>query len=413
MTETGNLFRKTWGNLDSHELKLLFNEKIGGNGQVDGDITEDAPFYLPMADDTCQIEIRFKNKKINSILPGKGFDKEKWVEISKLIDELISSGQKKVGRQISFSAKPVNGYWYGANSNIQIYPPPQNALMPNELIAENPFVLEFPFVRCGINRIDSYRLRREHRRYTSALNVILFSQIQFHGMRQKKFWAQLWPQDASNGGVEYRWVQSGYFTDIGAIVADKHSVGFEQPIKMFTSSEYYLPQTFRGDWLTVPDNLDELLCLYQKLSFDDKEKFDRAAYWFYLAARQWEMSASASFVSLVSAIEAFVGRGKIHTLKCPKCNKNFDHEVPGAIQRFKDFLEKYAPGSGLNKQRNEMYALRSKIAHGSGLLMLDSEHYSRWDPASESERNLQSDLWSVTKMAMLNWLKHSGDLPLS
>jgi hypothetical protein len=321
LTVTGNLFQETWKNLDSHELRLLFNEKIGGSGQVNSGITEDAPFYLPMADHTCQIVLKFEKKKINSISPGKAFDKESWFEISNLIDSLVNDGQRKVGRQISFCTKRVDNYWRGANSNIQICPPPQNAPMPNEPIAENPFVLEFPFVQCGIDRIDNYRLRREHRRYSRVLNVILFSHIQFHGMRQKKFWAQLWPQDRSNGGVEYRWAQNGYFTDIGATVADVHSVCSEQPAKVFTSSEYYLPQTYHGDFLSVPDNLDELLCLYQNLSFEDKEKFDVAAYWFDLSARQWEMSASASFVSLVSAIEAFVGRGKVHKINCPECKK--------------------------------------------------------------------------------------------
>ena len=141
------------------------------------------------------------------------------------------------------------------------------------------------------------------------------------------------------------------------------------------------------------------------MSFEDKEKFDRAAYWFDLAYRQWEISASASYVSLVSAIEAFVGRGKAHKVKCPECNEDLNHEIPGATKRFRDFLEKYAGEPELKKQRNAMYNLRSNIAHGSGLLLLDNEHYSGWDPVSESERDLQWELWSVTRMAMLNWLK--------
>ena len=408
MTVTGSLFLKTWENLDSNELRLLFNEKIGGTGQVNGGITEGAPFYLPMADDTCQIILKFKEKKIHSITQGKAFDGEIWSEISKQIDNLVNGGQSKVGRQIGFSTKRVDGYWRGRNSNIQICPPPENAPMPNELYAENPFVLEFPFKQCGIDRIDNYRLSREHRRFIRVLNVILLSHIQFLGMRQKKYWAQLWPQDGSKGGIEHRWVQNNYFTDIGELVRNDHSFCSSQYVKVFNSSEYYLPQTFNDGFLSVPDNLDELLCKYQNLSVGDQEKFDRAAYWFDLAARQWEMSASASYVSLVSAIEAFVGRGEIHTLHCPECDKKIDHEVPGVIQRFKCFLERYAPDSGQNKQRNEMYGLRSKIAHGSGILLLDNEHYSGWDSVSESELQLQRDLWSVTKIALLNWLKSSG-----
>ena len=113
MTITGDLFLKTWENLDSNELRLLFNEKIGGTGQVNGGINENAPFYLPMADDTCQIILKFKKKKINSISPGKSFNEKSWVEISQLIDGLVNGGQSKVGRQISFSTKRVDGYWRG------------------------------------------------------------------------------------------------------------------------------------------------------------------------------------------------------------------------------------------------------------------------------------------------------------
>ena len=105
MATAENLLLPSWKNLDSNELRLLLNEKIGDNGQVDGDMAEHVPFYLPMAGDTCQIEIKYKNKKINSILQGKAFDLDKWSEISTLIEGLVSGGQRKVGRQICFSTK--------------------------------------------------------------------------------------------------------------------------------------------------------------------------------------------------------------------------------------------------------------------------------------------------------------------
>jgi hypothetical protein len=44
MTVTENLFRKTWENLDSHELRLPLNEKIGGIGQVNGVIPTRAAY---------------------------------------------------------------------------------------------------------------------------------------------------------------------------------------------------------------------------------------------------------------------------------------------------------------------------------------------------------------------------------
>lgn len=408
MATAENLLLPSWKNLDSNELRLLLNEKIGGTGQVDGGISESVPFYLPMAGDTCQIVIKYKNKKINSLLPGKAFDAGRWAEASSLINGLVDGGQKRVGRQIGFSAKRVSGNWRGANSNIQICAPPANAPLPNELIAENPFVLEFPFVQSGISRIDNYRLGREHCRYCRVLNVILFSHIQFHGIRQKKFWAQLWPKDGQPDSVEYRWVQNGYFVDIGEVVAEGHSSPSDPLAMVFSSSVYYLPQTFHGDYLTVPDNLDSLLCNYQSLTLENKEKFDRAAYWFDIAYRQWEISASASYFSLVAAIEALSGKVESDKVKCDQCGIEYKPIASGAIRAFKDFLEKYAQGTGLNGQRNKMYSLRSNIAHGSGLLLLDNEYYFGWDPVSERERDLQWELWRVTKMAMLNWLKASS-----
>jgi hypothetical protein len=400
-----NLFLQTWNRLDSEELKLLLFEEIGGSGQYHEDLAENSPFYLPLAGDECQIVLKFKEKKIVSIESGSAFEPTKWAKIITLVDNLINGGQKKVGRQISFSTRRVDGYWSGTDSNIQICPPPECAPMPNYLYAENPFVLEFPFVQSGNIMIDNYRLEREHRRYSRVLNAILSNHIQFHGMRRRDFWAQLNTNDGTSESVQYRWVPNSYFADIGASVCDALTLHSEQLAKVFSSSEYYLPQTFRGDYLTVPDNLDQLLSIYQNLLVRDREDFDQAAYWFDLAARQWEISASASFVSLVSAIETFVGRGSVHTIKCPECNEFFDHEVPGATRRFKEFLKTHAGEPEFKKQRDKMYNIRSKIAHGSDLLILDREYYSGWDPVSQSELQMQWQLQSVTKAAMISWLR--------
>jgi hypothetical protein len=53
-----------------------------------------------------------------------------------------------------------------------------------------------------------------------------------------------------------------------------------------------------------------------------------------------------------------------------------------------------------------MYSLRSGILHGSELMALDQDLAFGWDPPWWNERELHSELWSVTRVALRNWLKN-------
>ena len=69
-----NLLRKTWSNLDSHELRLLFDKRIGGPGQFDGREANPNTFYLPQAREHCRVVLTFKDKKVIAVEPGQAFD---------------------------------------------------------------------------------------------------------------------------------------------------------------------------------------------------------------------------------------------------------------------------------------------------------------------------------------------------
>src|SRR5262249_39827269 len=144
--------------------------------------------------------------------------------------------------------------------------------------------------------------------------------------------------------------------------------------------EYY--EIFGHDCkpLRVPSDLDQSICLYQQLSAKNRARFDRASFWVDLAWRQWTLSVSASFASLVSAIESVTERGKPHRLYCDDCNSYRTHELPGSTEKFRDFFETYAPGASLEKRRNDMYSLRSGILHGSRLMEFDLDHAFGSDP---------------------------------
>ena len=120
---------------------------------------------------------------------------------------------------------------------------------------------------------------------------------------------------------------------------------------------------------------------------------------------------SASFASLVSAIESLTARGESHHFDCPQCGKPTHHEVPGATRQFKEFFDTYAPDLSQAKSRAKMYSLRSGILHGGELMQLDQEIAHGWDPPSEDERTLHDELWALTRIALRNWLKNPPDAP--
>jgi Apea-like HEPN len=158
--------------------------------------------------------------------------------------------------------------------------------------------------------------------------------------------------------------------------------------------------------LHVPDDLDESICRYQSLPAALRAKFDRAAYWLSMASRQWEVSMSASYASLVSAAEALTPEdGTRHFVYCDKCKENRTHDVPGASEKFRSFFERYTPDPGLRERRSKMYGLRSKILHGSDLMQLDQGRAIGWDPPWWNEREMNTELWGLMRTAARNWLK--------
>jgi hypothetical protein len=139
----------------------------------------------------------------------------------------------------------------------------------------------------------------------------------------------------------------------------------------------------------VPADLDDLIFKYQQLPAVNRAKFDRAAFWMYQSFRQWTLSMSSSFAAVVSAVEALIGV-----------------PGPGATERFRVFLETYAPGESLIKRRSEMYNLRSDILHGSYLMRLDQDRDFKLDPPGWNEYDLNSELLGLAHLSLRNWLSN-------
>jgi hypothetical protein len=382
-----NLLRETWANLDSQELRLLLNKRIvGGSGQFDDREANPNKFYLPLARKSCRVALTLKDKRIIAVEPGPAFDKAEWQRIAEEIENAVLVGSPKVGREYSFSGFRVTGSWRGARSGVQILPPPPEAPQASGWSAENPFILEFPIIGApdDLWLITNHRRICEHRRLTLLLNVLLTARVSFQLPRSECFWANIPPAAGTDGNGESRWLRRYFWAPLGTIITDDLSPLATERLAEVESEAYHTNVGNDGNPLRIPADLDESLCRYRELSEANQSKFDRAAFWLDVASRQWTISVSSSFASLVSAIEALTDRGTTHSVHCEECKADRSHEVPGATERFRSFFEMYAPGRTL------------KIG---------------FDPSDFSESELQRDLSNFTRLALRNWLKNPPRKP--
>ena len=175
-------------------------------------------------------------------------------------------------------------------------------------MAEHPFILEFPVKASQLWPITNYRRMREHRRLTLFLNTLLAGRTSVQPRRPRHLWATM-PRD-DNQGLDIKWVQEFFFANFGEAVLDELSPVSVERIGEVDPETYYISVVHDGRSLQVPADLDDSICCYMQLSPGNRAKFDRASFWMDMASRQWTVSFSASFASLVIAIEAL---GEAHS----------------------------------------------------------------------------------------------------
>jgi hypothetical protein len=379
---TTNLFRSSWTDLDPAELRFILLEHVGKPGQYDDRDSNPNTFYLPLARAACRIKLTFSDsKQIVAIEPGPAFDLAQWELI---VEEIERSGPFRVGRDVSFSSFRVPGSWRGIRSGVQILPPPTDAPRVPFEIGEHPFILEYPVRVSDRWPITNFRRMREHRRLTFLLNVLLVGRTAFQPRRPRHLWAIMHEDVAP----EAKWVQEFYFANLGEVIQDELSPLATEALEEVDPDTYYATVGHDGRSLQVPADLDDSICCYTQLLRDNRDKFDRAGFWMDMASRQWTVSFSASFASLAIAIEALGDRSLRPT------------------KRFTKFIEQYAPGASLKAGREKMYALRSDILHGSGLMEMDQDAHFGWAPPEGNEDDLLRELWGLARIAMRNWLKN-------
>jgi hypothetical protein len=158
-----------------------------------------------------------------------------------------------------------------------------------------------------------------------------------------------------------------------------------------------------GDPLDVASDTGDLLKSYANLDPSAREQFNRAAYWYGQYSHAWDRSISAAFVALICAVEALIPP-QPGGPRCPNCGRD---TRKGPTQQFVDELERLAPSRepGDTAARRELYRIRSKLSHGWALLRMDVERAAFLHPATSLEREHLEHAQSLTRRALIGWLR--------
>ena len=120
----------------------------------------------------------------------------------------------------------------------------------------------------------------------------------------------------------------------------------------------------------------------------------------YAAPDLWVPHASSYYIALIAAIEALASWEPIE--QCPKCN-----QVERVTERFREFVERFVPVSVSEEQevsKKRLYQLRSKLAHGKQLFVLDELPWLSQAPGGLEEREALDELSRVVKRVFVGWL---------
>jgi hypothetical protein len=394
-----------WPNLQPTELMILLHECMGGTWQGDLSVRKPRKLYIPMFGPTCRVILKFDGPKIVAIEPGEGFDPTQWKQNSSEIENSVLRGPTRVGREYSFCGRCVTGSWRGELSGVQILPPPDDLPRVPTASGDHPFILEFPLMKSDIDRLNNHRGLRKYRDLTLLLNILLVGGVKAKSSGRSTYcWA----------GTE--WVEQGFSPAVNPFITDALSAPAATQLEELEPEEYDKLLGHDGMGLRVPSDLDHSICLYEGLSGPNREKFDRAAFWFSTSSLVQDISISSAFAALAFAIESLTASRDIHQFTCPICGGLTEHRVPGPTKLFKNFLATYAPGASTDDmydfRSDDVYDLRSDVVHGEHLLELDREIPIRgWTPPGFKERQQYYALWGRTRRALRNWLKsRSRDL---
>ena len=383
---------------DPSELEQVLLYKYRSSG---GDRKDPLALLFPGEPDQHAVRLRFTDKfALKDIEAGPRLTDEDVSDLRGRIErEVLAPGPTRVGNWVLFAALPVSGR-IRCGDNFQILPVPPHAPRPTFLMADYPFLLQFRFA--GSSNAGVEYARRGRRGL--ELELILSGLVANH-IRSNRTTLHGWAIPAAAGDPprvqDSILCQLGYHYEGFRAIQDEFSVGDGVPLlKTVPANEYYvLSRPSREQEL--PATFAASIEAYSSLTPRLRRKFLNSCAWLQHSHTFFCSSQSASYMSLVLAVEALMPppeEGKT----CDACRR---HAGKGPTQRFKEFMAAFAPsGEGYSAELDRIYKMRSKLAHGGGLLLSDREPYGSAGLEGFEEWRRRSRLHQLVQVAVVNWL---------
>lgn len=339
-----------------------------------------------------------KSGKISGAEKGELYNEDEVDVLSKLIDDcLISGDEVAIASQVMFSGMPFKGY-FRYKDLFQLTSVPDEAPKPESMIGEHPFLLEVAF-----RNSESLSVRIHRSAVTlDEIQLVCSALLGPRVLSLPKATRFHWVLEQSNQDFVSVYRQGGYVWNgfRGLSGTEFSAVDTLPAAKQMSPQEYYTANFISvEESLAIPDTLTHSLDRYFSLNELLRDKFISACYWFQKSQMIMELSSSAAFVALVSAIEALLTASAGQ--HCEACGRSTGK---GPTALFEEFIETYVPDASANRAtRKALYSLRSQITHGNKILRSDR---GGWTPGFKHSQEYadRSRLFSTVRVALVNWL---------
>ncbi len=378
------------------EVEIFLQQHFGGAAQIE-------PRKVRYGD---QIEFTYTKRgdKINQIVSIRDLCTDVFSHLQNELDQAVYVDHgAAVNERYFFTSREVIGS-LRIGDELQIVPASEHAPRPEVLLADHPAILVFRSKSSPHWLINQHRQAKRGRELLLLLTVLVRGGISWISNTVQNNWVwDIRGNDPRDYSFAYR--QIGYFPNIEWEHRDgaEFFVNPDWPeIPRKEHSRYYGDSGFTvGEPFQLPDSFEASFGRYHQLADEEASLFLRSAYWLAKSSEVFGQSHSMAYVALVYALEGLVPDAAMIG-QCEGCGRDqFDKSISA---RLREFLEEY--GAGLAKANiDEIYGLRSAIAHGGGLLPQDREITGFRFTAEQNEKAaVFRELSRICEVVLINWL---------
>jgi len=328
-------------------------------------------------------------------------------DLVRLAEKFTASRPRRVMGTVIFGTVPTVGWWR-YRDRFQIFPMLPEAPRPPQVFGGvHPVMLEVSYDGASHDQLDEYRGAVATREINRLLSGLLRDSEDRLGHFVRMDWVVLPKQDAD--GVD-RW--QAHFGQLAYFLEGEHARRTDAftevpthvpPLELSPKDEYYARRGISDhDVLVLPDTIEPSLDSYFRLERDPQDVVLRWCHWLNHARQVAPLSPSASAIAAVQAVEALLPSAS-PTRYCEACRRPIG---PSIRQLFTGFLQQYAPGDDNATARDQLYDVRSKLAHGGTLLTGELRHLAFRDfvPRSWDEREVAERSLMLARLAGVNWV---------